>query len=128
MGIYRDPYEMFGRYSYEMWRACRLVADTGIHWLGWDIEEARRCFTENSALSPHNIQTELERYISWPAQALAYKIGELRIRALRLEAQSALGERFNVREFHDALLLGGALPMDVLGTRVRAWTAEQTKH
>ena len=82
MGIYRDPYELFGRYSYEMWRACRLVADTGIHWLGWDIEQARRCFTENSALAAHNIQTELERYISWPGQALAYKIGELRFRAL----------------------------------------------
>lgn len=125
MGIYRDPYERFGRYSYEMWRACRLVADTGIHWLGWDIEKARRCFTENSALAPHNIQTELERYISWPAQALAYKIGELRFRALRREAEEALGERFNVREFHDTLLLGGALPMDVLEIRVRAWVSAQ---
>lgn len=121
MGIYRDAYERFGRYSYEMWRACRLVADTGIHWLGWDIERARRCFTENSALATHNIQTELERYISWPGQALAYKIGELRLRALRKEAESALGERFNVREFHDLLLLGGALPMDVVEARVREW-------
>jgi uncharacterized protein (DUF885 family) len=125
MGIYRDPYERFGRYSYEMWRACRLVADTGIHWLGWDIEQARRCFTENSALAPHNIQTELERYISWPGQALAYKIGELRMRALRKEAEKASGERFNVREFHDVLLLGGALPLDVLEQRVRAWIAAQ---
>lgn len=125
MGIYRDPYERFGRYSYEMWRACRLVADTGIHWLGWDIEKARSCFTDNSALATHNIQTELERYISWPGQALAYKIGELRFRALRREAEQALGERFKVREFHDTLLLGGALPMDVLETRVRAWIAAQ---
>jgi len=125
MGIYRDPYERFGRYSYEMWRACRLVADTGIHWLGWDIEKARSCFTENSALAPHNIQTELERYISWPGQALAYKIGELRFRALRSEAEKALGERFNVRQFHDVVLLGGALPMDVLETRVRAWIRTQ---
>lgn len=125
MGIYRDPYERFGRYSYEMWRACRLVADTGIHWLGWDIEQARRCFTENSALAPHNIQTELERYISWPGQALAYKIGELRFRALREEAEQALGERFNVRKFHDQLLLSGALPLDVLGKRVKAWVAAQ---
>ncbi|HEY5755088.1 MAG TPA: DUF885 family protein, partial [Steroidobacter sp.] len=109
MGIYRDPYERFGRYSYEMWRACRLVADTGIHWLGWDIEQARRCFTENSALAPHNIQTELERYISWPGQALAYKIGELRFRGLRRDAEKALGENFNVRDFHDKLLLSGAL-------------------
>ncbi|HWK75391.1 MAG TPA: DUF885 family protein [Povalibacter sp.] len=125
MGIYRDPYERFGRYSYEMWRACRLVADTGIHWLGWDIEKARSCFTENSALAPHNIQTELERYISWPGQALAYKIGELRFRALRSEAEKALGERFDVRQFHDVVLLGGALPMDVLETRVRAWIRTQ---
>jgi uncharacterized protein (DUF885 family) len=125
MGVYRDAYERFGRYSYEMWRACRLVADTGIHWLGWDIEQARRCFSENSALAPHNIQTELERYISWPGQALAYKIGELRMRALRKEAETALGERFNVRKFHDVLLGGGALPIDVLETRVRAWIKDQ---
>jgi uncharacterized protein (DUF885 family) len=121
MGIYRDPYERFGRYSYEMWRACRLVADTGIHWLGWDIEQARRCFTENSALATHNIQTELERYISWPGQALAYKIGELRFRGLRREAEQALGETFNVREFHDKLLLSGALPLDVVSMRIKAW-------
>jgi uncharacterized protein (DUF885 family) len=125
--MYRDPYERFGRYSYEMWRACRLVADTGIHWLGWDIEQARRCFTDNSALAPYNIQTELERYISWPGQALAYKIGELRLRQLRREAEQALGERFNVRLFHDALLLGGALPLDVVTTRVRAWIGSQQR-
>jgi len=119
--MYRDPYERFGRYSYEMWRACRLVADTGIHWLGWDIEQARQCFADNSALSQHNIQTELERYISWPGQALAYKIGELRFRALRKAAQEKLGERFDVRKVHDVLLLGGALPLDVVETRVRAW-------
>jgi uncharacterized protein (DUF885 family) len=123
MGMYRTPYERFGRYSYEMWRACRLVADTGIHWRGWDIEQARQCFTENSALSSHNIQTELERYISWPGQALAYKIGELRFRALRKEAEGQLGERFDVRAFHDLLLLGGALPLDVVETRVREWIA-----
>lgn len=126
MGIYRDPYERFGRYSYEMWRACRLVADTGIHWLGWDIEQARRCFTENSALAPHNIQTELERYISWPGQALAYKIGELRFRGLRRDAEQALGENFNVREFHDKLLLSGALPLDVASKRIQAWIAEKS--
>jgi uncharacterized protein (DUF885 family) len=125
MGMYRDPYEHFGRYSYEMWRACRLVADTGIHWLGWDIEQARRCFTENTALAPHNIQTELERYISWPGQALAYKIGELRFRALRTEAEQTLGERFDTREFHDRVLLGGAMPMDVVEARVRQWIAQK---
>jgi uncharacterized protein (DUF885 family) len=127
MGIYRNPYERFGRYSYEMWRACRLVADTGIHWLGWSIEEARRCFTENSALAPHNIQTELERYVSWPGQALAYKIGEMRFRALRREAEQALGERFDVRAFHDALLTGGAMPLDVVETRVRDWIEQQRR-
>ncbi|MFL6618600.1 MAG: DUF885 domain-containing protein [Povalibacter sp.] len=121
MGMYRDPYEKFGRYSYEMWRACRLVADTGIHWLGWDLEEARKCFTENSALAPHNIQTELERYVSWPAQALAYKIGELKLRGLRTRAQQSLGSKFNVRDFHDVVLQGGALPLDVLETRVGEW-------
>ncbi|WP_116812642.1 DUF885 domain-containing protein [Steroidobacter cummioxidans] len=125
MGIYRDPYERFGRYSYEMWRACRLVADTGIHWLGWDIEQARRCFTENSALAPHNIQTELERYVSWPGQALAYKIGELRFRSLRSDAEKALGENFNVREFHDKLLLSGALPLEVVSKRIQAWILEK---
>ena len=108
-----------------MWRACRLVADTGIHWLGWTIEQARLCFSENTALAPHNIQTELERYVSWPAQALAYKIGELRIRELRREAETALGERFKVRAFHDVVLSGGALPMDLLETRVRAWVARE---
>jgi uncharacterized protein (DUF885 family) len=123
MGLYRTPYERFGRLSYEMWRACRLVADTGIHWLGWDIEQARRCFAENSALSAHNIQTELERYIATPGQALAYKIGELTMQRLRREAEAALGDRFNIRVFHDELLGAGALPMDVLETRMRAWTA-----
>ncbi|MFN3463432.1 MAG: DUF885 domain-containing protein [Terricaulis sp.] len=125
MGMYRTPYERFGRYSYEMWRACRLVADTGIHWMGWDIEQARQCFTENTALSPHNIQTELERYIATPGQALAYKIGELTIRRLRREATEALGDRFDIRAFHDELLSAGAVPMDVLETRMRAWIAAQ---
>ncbi|WP_135211756.1 DUF885 domain-containing protein [Vitreimonas flagellata] len=125
MGMYRTPYERFGRLSYEMWRACRLVADTGIHWMGWDIEQARRCFAENSALAPHNIQTELERYIATPGQALAYKIGELRLQGLRRDATAALGERFDVRAFHDTVLGAGALPLDVLETRVRDWVATQ---
>ncbi len=125
MGLYRTPYERFGRLSYEMWRACRLVADTGIHWLGWDIEQARRCFTDNSALSPHNIQTELERYIATPGQALAYKIGELTMQRLRREATEALGDRFDIRAFHDELLSAGAVPMDVLEARMRRWVARQ---
>jgi uncharacterized protein (DUF885 family) len=125
MGMYRTPYERFGRLSYEMWRACRLVADTGIHWMGWDIEQARRCFAENSALSPHNIQTELERYIATPGQALAYKIGELTMQRLRREAIEALGDRFDIRAFHDELLSAGAVPMDVLEARMRRWVARQ---
>ncbi|MGH8237779.1 MAG: DUF885 domain-containing protein [Steroidobacteraceae bacterium] len=126
MGIYRDPYELFGRYSYEMWRACRLVADTGIHWLGWDIEQARRCFTENSALAAHNIQTELERYISWPGQALAYKVGQLRILELRALAERQLGARFDIREFHDVVLANGAVPLDVLEKLVRTWITSKS--
>ena len=125
MGMYRTPYERFGRLSYEMWRACRLVADTGIHWMGWDIEQARRCFAENTALSPHNIQTELERYIATPGQALAYKIGELKLQQLRREASEALGQRFDVRAYHDVVLGAGALPLDVLEARVRRWIAGQ---
>jgi uncharacterized protein (DUF885 family) len=125
MGMYRTPYERFGRLSYEMWRACRLVADTGIHWMGWDIEHARQCFAQNTALSPHNIQTELERYVATPGQALAYKIGELNFQTLRREATQAMGARLDIRAFHDELLGAGALPIDLLDTRVRAWIAAQ---
>ncbi len=125
MGFYRTPYERFGRLSYEMWRACRLVADTGIHWLGWEIEQARACFAENSALATHNIETELQRYIGWPGQALAYKIGEIRLRDIRTRAEAALGEDFDVRAFHDALLVDGPLPLDLLDQRMDAWIAEQ---
>ncbi|WP_029416949.1 DUF885 domain-containing protein [Brevundimonas bacteroides] len=125
MGFYRTPEERFGRLSYEMWRACRLVADTGMHWMGWTVGEARRCFAENSALAPHNIETELQRYVGWPGQALAYKIGEIRLRAIRTRAEQALGERFNVRDFHDALLVDGPLPLDLLDQRMDAWIAAQ---
>lgn len=125
MGFYRTPEERFGRLSYEMWRACRLVADTGIHWMGWTLEQARSCFAENSALAPHNIETELQRYIADPGQALAYKVGEIRLRAIRSRAEQALGERFNVRDFHDALLVDGPLPLDLLDRRMDAWIADQ---
>lgn len=125
MGFYRTPYERFGRLSYEMWRACRLVADTGIHWLGWDIEQARACFRDNSALAPHNIETELQRYIGWPGQATAYKIGEIRLREIRARAEAALGGRFDVRRFHDALLVDGPLPLALLDERMDRWIAEE---
>ncbi len=121
IGLYSTPYERFGQLSYEMWRACRLVADTGIHWKRWTREQARACFMENTALSEHNIDTEVDRYISWPGQALAYKIGELRIMGLRKKAEADLGAGFDERRFHDAVLLSGALPLDLLETRVNAW-------
>ncbi|QLQ14109.1 MAG: DUF885 family protein [Brevundimonas sp.] len=125
MGFYHAPYERFGRLSYEMWRACRLVADTGIHWMGWTLEQARACFRDNSALSPLNIETELQRYIGWPGQATAYKIGEIRLRAIRARAEAALGDRFDVRRFHDALLVDGPLPLDLLDRRMDRWIAEE---
>ena len=125
MGFYRTPYERFGRLSYEMWRACRLVSDTGIHWLGWNIEQARACFRDNSALAPLNIETELQRYIGWPGQATAYKIGEIRLRGVRSRAERELGDRFDVRRFHDALLVDGPLPLDLLDARMDRWIAEE---
>jgi uncharacterized protein (DUF885 family) len=125
MGFYRTPYERFGRLSYEMWRACRLVSDTGIHWLGWNIEQARACFRDNSALAPLNIETELQRYIGWPGQATAYKIGEIRLRAIRTRAEAELGDRFDIRRFHDALLVDGPLPMALLDARMDRWITEE---
>lgn len=125
MGFYRTPYERFGRLSYEMWRACRLVADTGMHWLGWSVEEARACFRDNSALSPHNIETELQRYVGWPGQATAYKIGEIRLRQIRERAERELGDRFDVRRFHDAILVDGPLPLDLLDSRMDRWIAAE---
>jgi uncharacterized protein (DUF885 family) len=126
MGLYRTPYERFGHLSYEMWRACRLVADTGIHWLRWSRDQARACFTDNTALSPKNIEVELDRYISWPGQALGYKIGELKIMAARKRAEAALGDRFDVRAFHDAVLIDGPVPLDLLDRRIDAWIAVRT--
>ncbi|OXE36087.1 MAG: DUF885 domain-containing protein [Phenylobacterium zucineum] len=121
MGIYRNAYERFGRLSYEMWRACRLVADTGLHWKGWSLDQARACFADNTALSPLNIEVELARYVSWPGQALAYKIGEMKIVALRQTAKAALGDKFDIRRFHDAVLLAGPLPLSLLEQRVNRW-------
>ena len=121
MGLYRDAYERFGALSMEMWRACRLVADTGIHWKGWSVEHARACFTDNTALAPHNIDVELARYVGWPGQALAYKVGQLKILELRERAKTRLGDKFDIRRFHDAVLLAGPLPMDLLEARVDAW-------
>ncbi len=128
MGMYETPYENFGRLTYEMWRACRLVVDTGMHWKGWTREQAENCFFENSALAPHNIKTEVERYISWPGQALAYKIGELKILELRKRAEDALGDKFSIRDFHDAVLLDGGVPLDILEAKIDRWIkSEQEK-
>lgn len=114
MGIYRSPYEHFGRLSYEMWRACRLVIDTGIHSRGWSRRQAIDFLRDNTALSAANARAEVDRYISWPGQALAYKLGELRIWSLRRRAQERLGDRFDLRRFHDAVLGHGELPMALL--------------
>ncbi len=117
-GFYQDPYSNFGRLSYEMWRACRLVVDTGIHAMGWSRDRAMAYMGANTALSRHEIETEVDRYISWPGQALAYKLGELKIRQLRQEAEAALGERFDVRDFHDAVLHNGTVTLPMLERQV----------
>ncbi|GIW92047.1 MAG: hypothetical protein KatS3mg110_0088 [Pirellulaceae bacterium] len=124
MGFYQDPISDFGRLSYEMWRACRLVVDTGIHYFGWSRRQAIDFMLENTALSRHNIEAEVDRYISWPGQAVAYKIGELTIRRLRKEAEEALKERFDIRRFHDVVLGSGAVPLDVLEENVRRYIQE----
>jgi uncharacterized protein (DUF885 family) len=123
VGFYQDPYADFGRLTYEMWRACRLVVDTGLHALGWSRQQALDYLRAHTALSHHEIGTEVDRYISWPGQALAYKMGELKIRALRAEAEQALGPRFDRRAFHDVVLAQGALPLPLLEQQVRAWIA-----
>jgi len=120
-GFYKDPYSDFGRLTMEIWRACRLVVDTGIHYFGWTREQAIDFMTDNSAMSEHNIRSEVDRYISWPGQALAYKMGELKIRELRKMAEERLGERFDIREFHDMILGSGGVPLDVLEANTRAW-------
>jgi uncharacterized protein (DUF885 family) len=124
-GFYADPYSDFGRLTYEMWRACRLVVDTGLHSMGWTRQQAIDFLAANTALSLHEVETEIDRYISWPGQALAYKMGELKIRELRALAERELGDRFDVRAFHDAVLANGAVPLTVLDTHVRAWVKEK---
>lgn len=123
MGLYRDPYERFGQLSMEMWRACRLVIDTGIHAMGWTRDQAVACLRENSALGDFLVDKEVNRYIGWPGQALAYKIGALQILELRETARAKLGACFNIRAFHDAVLGSGAVPLSVLRRSIQSWTA-----
>jgi uncharacterized protein (DUF885 family) len=123
-GFYQDPYSNFGRLTYEMWRACRLVVDTGLHAKGWTRQQAMDYLAGNTALSLHEVETETDRYISWPGQALSYKIGELTIRSLRKKAEEALGPRFDVRAFHDAVLLNGSVPLPVLEQAVDRYIAQ----
>ena len=121
MGIYTTKYEQFGKFTYEMWRACRLVVDTGIHAMGWTREEAVEYMSKNTALSLHEINTEVDRYISWPGQALSYKIGEIKIRELRKKAKDQLGNKFNIRDFHEVILSQGTVTLSILEERINKY-------
>ena len=125
MGLYTDPYSRYGQLIYDMWRAVRLVVDTGIHYFGWDRQRAIDYFLANAAKSEADIINEIDRYIGWPGQALAYKIGQLKMLELRREAETTLGDAFDIRDFHDELLGAGALPLDVLENRMDTWLASK---
>ncbi len=125
LGFYTDPYSKFGQLTYEMWRAIRLVVDTGMHALGWSRQQAIDFFSENAGKSEHDIIVEIDRYIVWPGQALAYKIGELKIKELRAYAEKELGAKFDIRHFHDEVLHNGAVPLSVLETHIKEWVAGQ---
>ena len=127
MGFYTDPYSKFGQLTYEMWRACRLVVDTGMHAFGWSRQQAIDFMKENTAKTENDIIVEVDRYIVWPGQALAYKMGELKIKELRAKARRELGARFDVRRFHNAVLDDGPLPLDLLESRMNEWIAEQKR-
>jgi uncharacterized protein (DUF885 family) len=125
VGFYEDPYANFGRLSYEMWRACRLVVDTGMHAKGWSRQQAIDYMKANTALSEHNVVAEIDRYITWPGQALAYKTGQLKIKELRERASRALGAKFDLRRFHDAVLENGAVPLSILEAKIDAFIARE---
>ena len=125
LGLYTDPYNEFGRLTYEMWRACRLVIDTGIHYKGWSRDQAVEFLAGNSALSLHEVNTEINRYITWPGQALAYKMGELTIKRLRAHAEEELGEEFDIKEFHNVILSKGTVTMSILEEIVERWIEEE---
>jgi uncharacterized protein (DUF885 family) len=121
MGIYTTPYEKFGQLTYEMWRACRLVVDTGVHALGWTRQEVLDYLASNTALSMHEVTTETDRYISWPAQAISYKIGEIKIRELREKAETELQDKFDIREFHEVILGEGTVTLSIMESRVNSY-------
>jgi uncharacterized protein (DUF885 family) len=125
LGLYKDPYSRFGQLTYDMWRAVRLVVDTGIHDQGWSRQKAIDFFAANAAKSMHDIENEIDRYIAWPGQALAYKIGQLRILELRRKAETELGGKFDLRDFHDTILGQGAVTLSVLDGIVEDWIAER---
>lgn len=127
MGLYTTPYEEFGKLTYEMWRACRLVVDTGIHAMGWSRQKAVDYMLQNTALSEHEVNTETDRYIGWPAQAISYKTGELKIRELRDLAEKEMGSEFDIRRFHELILGQGTVTMPVLEKRVRAYLSKHKK-
>jgi len=127
LGLYKDPYSQFGALTYDMWRAVRLVVDTGMHYKGWTRQQAIDFFMDNAAKTETDIVNEIDRYISWPGQALAYKIGQLKMLELRQKCEGALGDDFDIRAFHDEMLGGGALPMEILETRMNRWLAEQLR-
>ncbi len=127
LGLYSDPYSRFGQLTYEMWRAIRLVLDTGIHSMGWSRDRAIRYFLDNAGKTEHDVVVEVDRYIVWPGQALAYKVGQLKIREIRSRAEARLGSRFDIRRFHDALLARGALPLTMLEARMTAWIEAEAR-
>jgi len=123
MGFYTDPYMKYGELTYEMWRAIRLVVDTGMHSMGWSRQQAIDYFLANASKTEHDVTVEVDRYIVWPGQALAYKIGQLKIRELRAYATRELGDKFDVRQFHDQVLANAAVPLDILERRIKEWVA-----
>ena len=127
MGLYRDAYERFGRLSFGIWRACRLMMDVGLHWKGWTVPQAEQCLRDNTTLPEDFVRYETQRYVAWPGQALAYKVGELRILGIRSRAEAALGARFDIRSFHDALLDDGPMPIEVLERHMQDWIARQSR-